>query len=42
MGLILKSTYLDNNVCESAVDAVSVHKVESMEQEQYNNFRQCV
>jgi hypothetical protein len=33
---------LDNKVCESAAAAVSVHKVESMGQEQYNNFRVCL
>ena len=33
---------LDNKVCESAAAAISVHKVESMGQEQYNNFRQSV
>ena len=32
---------LENNVCESAADAVSVHKVEFMGHEPYNN-RQSV
>ena len=31
-----------NKVCETAAAAVSVHKVKSMGQEQYNNFRQSV
>jgi hypothetical protein len=33
---------LDNKVCESAAAAVSVRIVESMGQEQYNNFRESV
>lgn len=33
---------LDNKVCESAAATLSVHLVESMGQEQYNNFRQSV
>lgn len=33
---------LDNKVCETATAVVSVHKVESMGQEQYSNFRQNV
>eukprot|EP00745_Piridium_sociabile_P034704 TRINITY_DN5991_c0_g1_i13.p1 TRINITY_DN5991_c0_g1~~TRINITY_DN5991_c0_g1_i13.p1 ORF type:complete len:843 (-),score=177.10 TRINITY_DN5991_c0_g1_i13:511-3039(-) len=33
---------LDNNVCESVAAAISVHKVESLGQEQYNNFRESV
>ena len=33
---------LDNKMCESAAAAVSIHMVESIGQEQYNNFREGV